>query len=41
VKIMVEADLRALENGTQSEIDWPDLPGWRPASGVKRSPGSA
>jgi GDPmannose 4,6-dehydratase len=33
VKIMVEADIRALEEGSQTEIDRPELPGWRPASG--------
>jgi GDPmannose 4,6-dehydratase len=33
VKIMVEADMRALEDGSQTQIDRPDLPGWRPASG--------
>jgi GDPmannose 4,6-dehydratase len=32
VKIMVEADTRAVEDGSQTEIDRPDLPGWRPAS---------
>jgi GDPmannose 4,6-dehydratase len=32
VKIMVEADMRALEGGGHTEIDRPDLPGWRPAS---------
>ena len=32
VRIMVEADIRALEGGGQSPIDRPDLPGWRPAS---------
>jgi GDPmannose 4,6-dehydratase len=30
VKIMVEADMRALEDGSHTEIDRPDLPGWRP-----------
>jgi GDPmannose 4,6-dehydratase len=33
VRIMVEADMRALEEGSQTEIDLPDLPGWPPASG--------
>jgi GDPmannose 4,6-dehydratase len=33
VKIMVEADMRTLEIGSQTEIDRPDLPGWRLASG--------
>ena len=33
VKIMVEADMRALEAGSPPEIDRPDLAGWRPASG--------
>ena len=28
VKIMVEADSRALENGGRTEVDQPDLPGW-------------
>jgi GDPmannose 4,6-dehydratase len=31
-KIMVEADMRALENASHTEIDRPHLPGWRPAS---------
>jgi GDPmannose 4,6-dehydratase len=33
VKIMVEADMQALEDGSQTEIDRPDVPGWRPVSG--------
>ena len=32
VKLMVEADIAALEEGSLIEIDRPDLPGWRPAS---------
>jgi GDPmannose 4,6-dehydratase len=32
VKIMVEADMRALEDCSQAEIDRPDVPGWRPES---------
>jgi len=33
VRIMVEADMRTLEDRDQVEIDRPDLPGWRPISG--------
>jgi GDPmannose 4,6-dehydratase len=33
VKIMLEADMRALEDGSHTAIDRPDLPSWRPASG--------
>jgi GDPmannose 4,6-dehydratase len=33
VKIMVEADIRALEDGAPIRIDRPDLPGWRRAAG--------
>jgi GDPmannose 4,6-dehydratase len=36
VKIMVEADIRALEDGDQIGIDRPELPGWIPNSGRTR-----
>jgi GDPmannose 4,6-dehydratase len=32
VKIMLEADIRAVEDGIHTEIDRPDLPGWRTTS---------
>ena len=34
VKIMVAADIRALEHAGPTWIDRPDLPGWSPASGL-------
>ncbi|MFD4179663.1 GDP-mannose 4,6-dehydratase [Rhodococcus sp. NPDC058514] len=33
VKIMVEADVRALEGGARAPVDRPELPGWPNASG--------
>jgi GDPmannose 4,6-dehydratase len=38
VKIMVEADTRALEHSGGTEIDEPNLPGWRPGSGSGGTP---
>jgi len=31
VRIMVAADIQALEDGVPTRIDRPDLPGWQPA----------
>ena len=41
VKIMVDADIRALEAGSQPEIDRPDLPGWRRAAEARWDADSA
>ena len=41
VKIMVKADIRALANGAQRQIDRPDLPGWHRVSVVRTDADSA
>jgi GDPmannose 4,6-dehydratase len=38
VRIMVDADIRALEDARTTWIDHPQLPGWKPGSEINHSP---